>query len=531
MHAEILCPAKGLVLAAYMLDRQMAKRWFFLAALGLWGGRLLLSVPLINSILGTTLSLGSIASMALLNDWLVVAEQDFSEWRRLLKFFATGCFVSISFGIPAALLESGPGITFSLAWVTWSLGTLLSFAVLTPPLVLLGRLMPLPDANARLRKVLLANVPLVAVVFAVFGQSFFPVTYLVPPVLFYIALVAEVDGVALGLLLTATIAVTLTALGFGPASLMRGSMLFRVNTIQFLLGSLTMTTLPTAAVISERRRLQDRLETALVRAQSAALAKTEFLANMSHELRTPLASVIGFAEALSDYRTLDDQAKHYVDRVKTAGRALLSTVNSILDYSRLERGEVELQPEYFSLQEFLQETLDVFAIQAREKGLELNLSYPEELDAAIVLADPNYMRQVLLNLLGNGLKFTDRGSVTVRASCSGPADRCILRCEVIDTGRGMTPKDMDSLFFRFSQVGRISERNQEGVGLGLAICKAIISKMGGEIGATSKPGEGSTFWFKAPVTVYDPGTDDVGTKGVDEQAVGVASVPHNAVSQ
>jgi signal transduction histidine kinase len=503
MHTEVLRPAKGAILALCLLYPKSFKQFLLLSAVGLTLGKLYLGIPASDSLLGSTVTLASVFVIVVLNQRIVAAQIDFSDWRRLLKFFGITFLVSASMGVPGAAIDlRASNATFLDSWVTWSLGTLLSCAILTPPLVLLGKLTSRPHAKQQLQKIVLANGPLLIALAAVFGQSRIPVTYLVPPTLLFVAFVAEIDGVALGILLTAIIGITCTAFGYGPMALMRGSEHFRVSVIQFYFVSLTMTMLPTAAVIGERRRLQERLATALAQAESAAIAKTEFLANMSHELRTPLASVIGFAEALSDYCTLDARASHFVERVQTASRALLSTVNGILDYAKLERGDVELRAEFFSLQELVQETLDIFAVRAQEKGIQLRLIRSKELESAIVLADPNRLRQVLLNLIGNAVKFTDRGSVTVQVSCrQDRGSQRRFRFEITDTGRGVAASEINDLFTRFSRAGRAQNQDSEGVGLGLAISKAIVEKMGGEIAVNSSLGRGSTFWFEILMTV------------------------------
>jgi signal transduction histidine kinase len=501
--AEVLGPAKGVILAICLLSQRSSKPWILsLAGMGLVLGQLPLGVPATGALLSSAISIVSVAIMSWLTWRYAPKETDFSDWRTLLRFFGFGIVVATCAGVPGSVIDMHASrAVFFEAWLTWSFGTLLSFAILTPPLVLLGTFVAHRYTGNATIRIVAANALLLVTLCVVFGQSLFPLTYLVPPALLFVAFAAEIDGVALGLLLTAMFAISSAAFGIGPTAFMRASVGFRINTMQFFLVSMTMTLLPTAAAISAQRRLQVKLSAALARAESAVQAKTEFLATVSHELRTPLSSVIGFAEALSDYCNLDARALHYVERVRTASRALLSTVNGILDQARFERGEVELHLEYFSLREFIQETLEIFVVQAQEKGLELKLALSQELNSTVALADPNQLRQILLNLIGNAIKFTDQGSVTLSVLCSS---RLLLsqrlRVEIRDTGRGIEAADTKYLFLRSP---RREASVDGGSGLGLAICQAIVSKMGGEIGALSEYKKGSTFWFEVPIALYD----------------------------
>jgi PAS domain S-box-containing protein len=257
----------------------------------------------------------------------------------------------------------------------------------------------------------------------------------------------------------------------------------------------------TARDITERKAMESALIDARERAEIAAAAKSEFLANMSHELKTPLTSAIGFADALNDYCDLDARARRFADGVRTASLALLSTVNDILDYSRLERGQLSYEPQFFPLRAHVEEALGMFAVQASEKGLTLILECGSSVDQVEIFADPHRLRQVLLNLIGNAIKFTDKGTVLLRVSCERTrSGECRLRYEIVDTGPGIEPADVEKLFQRFSQIGGASRRSA-GTGLGLAICKGIVTAMDGEIDLVTTPGLGSTFWFEIPVQV------------------------------
>jgi PAS domain S-box-containing protein len=247
----------------------------------------------------------------------------------------------------------------------------------------------------------------------------------------------------------------------------------------------------TARKAAEAQLLQARLE-----AEAAAAVKSEFLANMSHELRTPLTSIVGFTRLAAEQADLQGLTRNYVERVGEASRALLCTVNDILDFSRLEAGQISFQPEPSSLFQLSRATLDLFMPQAGAKDLHLVLDGEPEGSELALMLDPDRIRQILLNLVGNAVKFTDAGSVTLRTRYNRRAAR--LSVEVIDTGPGIPPDKQALLFKRFSQVDGSLTRSHGGTGLGLAICKGLVEAMGGQIGAVSRTGKGSRFWFSIP---------------------------------
>ena len=244
--------------------------------------------------------------------------------------------------------------------------------------------------------------------------------------------------------------------------------------------------------VTARKALEAELTAARKAAEAAAEAKTAFLANMSHELRTPITAVLGFTELLERRGGLDEESRRYVERIACGGRALLATVNDVLDFSKLEAGGVTIARAPVRPAVVAAETLALFEVEAGRKGIELVLA--EQRPApAWALGDADRLRQVLLNLLGNAVKFTGQGRVTLSVDYDAAAGEATFAVE--DTGPGVPPERMERLFRRFSQADETTERQFGGTGLGLAICKALVEAMDGRIGVESEPGRGSRFWF------------------------------------
>jgi len=246
--------------------------------------------------------------------------------------------------------------------------------------------------------------------------------------------------------------------------------------------------------IAERERIQKELEQASRAALQAAKAKSDFLANMSHEIRTPLNAVIGMSDLLGETR-LNREQKESASIIQYSAKALLTLINDILDFSKIEAGKIELESTDFSLPELLQGVQKMLAPEARRKrlhfGLRLNSKLPDRL-----VGDPNRIRQVLLNLVNNAIKFTEKGRVTVLVtSKTTPTDRVQIRFEVIDTGIGITRAAQPNLFSAFSQADSSTTRKFGGTGLGLSISRRLVELMGGKIAFASHPGKGSRFWF------------------------------------
>ena len=362
----------------------------------------------------------------------------------------------------------------------------------------------------------------------IFLQSTYPILFLSFPALMLVNFKLGFSGVVIALALTVVAATGATIEGIGPLTLVQGNMREQVLVLQGFIAVAGLTSLQLAAVLAGRTRLEGDLrrahedavveiagrraselaadiarrdaEAAREQALAANQAKSDFLAIMSHEMRTPLNSIIGFTELMLENSVLSGELRRQTEIVGSAGTALLTVINDVLDVSKIEAGKIEIESTTFELRAFLTNVMAIIRGIADPKGLDVVSTIDPDLPASII-GDPARLQQILLNLLNNAAKFTALGSIAldVRAENTDAPDRWV-RFTVTDTGPGIDESAQTRLFRSFSQADSSINRRYGGSGLGLSICKQLVELMGGEIGMFSDVGRGSTFWFTLRLT-------------------------------
>jgi len=315
--------------------------------------------------------------------------------------------------------------------------------------------------------------------------------------------------------------------------------------IQMTLASQIAAALSNARLFEETTRAKEEAEQATAeaevakaKAESANQAKSEFLSSMSHELRTPLNGILGYAQILKRDRNLTTLQEDGLDIIQQSGEHLLTLISDILDLAKIEAGKLEFQPTSIHLPTFLEGVAGMIHMRTQQKGLGFIYEAMTSIPAGIE-ADEKRLRQILINLLGNAVKFTDEGQVSLRVSVVNGQSHAAsiqnrMRFEVADTGIGLEPEQLEKIFQPFEQVGN-KARQAEGTGLGLPISRQLVQAMGGELQVESQPGQGSTFWFEIPLRVVEVDTEEkqqqartiIGYKGRRQKALVVDDRGYN----
>lgn len=521
-------PPTGIALAAYLLRGPRVWPAIFCGAF--------LVNALSHELLATAAGIAVGNTMgplvgALLMHTVAKVETPLNRVRDVLALAIFGCALAMAITASNGVLNLAiggivPWAAVSQVWPVWWAGDAMG-ALLVAPVILTAS----TAADKRYSPVRQFELGVLAAVLILVTVATFsirlPLAYPVYPLVIWIALRFGQRETSAAVLLVSAVAVWQTVHDQGP--FVSGSFDTRLVLLLTFMAVLSVMGLVLGALSAERRaaeaslrRANDELE-ARVQARTAELERTnavlerrttelagkndeveaanrvksDFLANMSHELRTPLTSIIGFAGLLRAKGKLGELEARYVERINGASNTLLSLINNVLDFSKVEAGQVGLQLSTIHLETLAQSVALMLDEEASEKGLSLVVEIDPDVPRQIVTDAPR-LNQVIINLISNAIKFTSAGSVRLSIGRSKPER---LRFEVIDTGIGIPPDRLESIFGRFVQADNSTTRRHEGAGLGLAICKEVVQLMGGRIGVESQPERGSTFWFEVPLSV------------------------------
>lgn len=543
----------------YFQDNSLAI-WFssgvYLAAVVLLGNRILpviwLSDLIINStIFSANILVGiSISSISLFDPLIAgFLIKRFIKRRSVLEksgdvfkfvvLLMPSLAITITLCIPIMCLNGFfPWIAYADIWRTWFTSNYIGSLIVTPAILSwFGQPQQKLSRKQIIELALLLFSVIVVSRIAFWGG--YPVEYMMIPLLIWSAFRFTMRETTSLVLIVTGIAVFGTAHGFGSFA-RESSIAESLLLLQSFIGVIAVTTFVLSAVLNENkfaaaklkqanneleRRVEKRtaeFQQAKLAAECANSAKSEFLANMSHELRTPLNGILGYAQILQRSQTLAEKESKGIDIIYQCGSHLLTLINDILDLSKIEARKMELRPTDFNFLDFLQGVVEICRIRAEQKGIDFTYEFSNQLPSGIH-ADEKRLRQVLINLLGNAIKFTDEGSVTFKVEVIANSSMLIansnqqlainnqqlaihkIRFKIEDTGVGMTPQQLEKIFLPFEQVGNF-EKQAEGTGLGLAISQKVVNLMNSTIQVESQPKLGSIFWFEVELATAEEWT-------------------------